>query len=431
MSEDNLEHIELRSEEVQEILTKVPHWMIRWGNVLFLSLILMLLLISWFVKYPDIITSEVVITTQIPPQKEYAKITGKLDAFLVKENQMVQANQPLAVIENTANYKDVFKLKPIIDTIKINNQSFQFPIDSLPLLFLGEIESQYALFENSYIQYQLNKELKPFSNEAVANRYSISELNRRLVSLQSQKEINKTELTFKDKDLKRNKSLFNKGVISAQDYENKQLEYAQAERNYKNFEASISQIREAISNAHKTSKGTEINRVKEEMTLLKNVIQSFNQLKKGIKDWEYKYVLKSNINGKVAFLNYWNINQTVNQGDLVFTIIPSENTSFIAKLKTPVQNSGKIKIGQYVNVKLENYPDTEFGVLNGIVKTISLIPNKDGLYLIDVDLPEKLITSYNKEIEFKQEMTGSAEIITEDLRLIERFFYQFKEVFRR
>ena len=249
--------------------------------------------------------------------------------------------------------------------------------------------------------------------------------------MQSQKEINKTELEFTNKDLQRNKNLFDKGVISTQDYENKQLQFAQAERNYKNFESSISQIREGISNARNTSRGTEISRIKEEMVLLKNVIQSFNQLKKAIKDWEYQYVLQSNIKGKVAFLNYWNTNQTVNQGDLVFTIIPSENSSFIAKLKTPAQNSGKLKIGQKVNIKLENYPDTEFGVLNGTIKKISLIPDKDGLYLIDVELPKKLITSYNKEIDFKQEMRGSAEVITEDLRLIERFFYQFKEVLKR
>jgi hypothetical protein len=190
-------------------------------------------------------------------------------------------------------------------------------------------------------------------------------------------------------------------------------------------------MREAISNAHKTSKGSEINRIREEMTLLKNVIQSFNQLKKSIKDWENQYVLKSNINAKVSFLNFWNTNQTVNQGDLVFIMIPIENSSFIAKLKAPAQNSGKIKIGQQVNIKLENYPDTEFGVLNGIVKNISILPNKDGLYLIDVELPKKLITSYNKEIDFKQEMVGVAEIITEDLRLIDRFFYQFKEILKR
>lgn len=53
------------------------------------------------------------------------------------------------------------------------------------------------------------------------------------------------------------------------------------------------------------------------------------------------------------------------------------------------------------------------------------------MYLIDVELPKKLITSYNKTIDFKQEMRGAAEIITEDLRLIERFFYQFKAVLKR
>ncbi|WP_282031309.1 HlyD family secretion protein [Winogradskyella eximia] len=429
--ENKLENIELRSEEVQEILTSVPHWMIRWGNVLFLFLILMLLGISWFVKYPDIIASEVLVTTQIPPQKEYAKITGKFNAILVADNDTVKIDQPLAILENTANYKDVFKLKSVIDTITINSKAFHFPVDRLPILFLGDIDTQFAVFENNYIQYKLNRDLEPFSNEAMANRYSISELKRRLQSLKAQRDLNKTEMDINLKDLNRQKELFQKGVISAQDYETRQLQYAQAERNYKNFEASISQMREGISNANRTSKGTEINRVKEEMTLLKNVIQSFNQLKKAIKDWEYQYVLKSNINGNVSFLNYWDSNQTVNQGDLVFTIIPSANASYIAKLKTPAQNSGKIKVGQKVNIKLENYPDTEFGVLNGKVKNISLIPDKDGLYFVDVALPEKMITSYNKEIEFKQEMRGAAEIITEDLRLIERFFYQFREIIKR
>lgn len=429
--ENNLEDIELRSEEVQEILTKVPHWMIRWGNVLFLALILMLLAMSWFVKYPDVILSEATITTEIPPQKEYAKITGKISALLIEDGQDVVNSHPLAILENTANYKDVFKLKSIIDTIQINSKSFHFPIDNMPLLFLGDIDSQYALFENSYIQYLLNKELQPFSNEAVANNYSISELNRRLRSLQSQKEINKTELEFTYKNLQRNKTLFKNGVISAQDYENKQVEVAQAERNYENFESSISQIREGISNARRTSKGTEINRIKEEMSLLKNVIQTFNQLKKAIKDWESQYLLQSNIDGKVAFLNYWDINQTVNQGDLIFTIIPSKNSSFIAKLKTPAQNSGKIKKGQRVNIKIENYPDTEFGVLKGTINNISLFPDAEGLYLVKVNLPKNLITSYSKTLDFRQEMRGSAEIITEDLRLIERFFYQFREVLKR
>ena len=84
-----------------------------------------------------------------------------------------------------------------------------------------------------------------------------------------------------------------------------------------------------------------------------------------------------------------------------------------------------------MNIRLESYPDTEFGTLTGKVISISLIPDSEGFYLIDVSLPKKLITSYHKEIEFKQEMRGIAEIVTEDLRLIERFFYQFKKILQR
>ncbi|EZH72131.1 hemolysin D [Aquimarina atlantica] len=423
---DTLDDIQLRSEEVQEILTRVPHWMIRWGNLLILVLVLLLLFLSWLVKYPDVIPAEAVITTRIPPQKEYAKTSGKIESLFVKDNQIVPKNTPLAILESSANYKDVFLLKSIVDTIKVNTKSFTFPIDELPVLFLGDIETSFALFENSYSEYILNKELQPFSNEAIANQTSLSELYRRLESLKAQKRLGKAELEFKRKELQRQKNLFEKGVISAQEYESKELDYLRTKRNYENNDVQLSQINESISNATKTSKGTEINKRKEEINLFKKVLQSFGQLKKSIKDWELQYVLKSDIEGRVSFLNFWTENQTVALGDLVFIIVPSAYSSYLAKIKAPSQNSGKIKVGQTANIRLENFPDNEFGTLKGKVKHISLLPDKDGLYLIDVELPEKLVTTYGKEIPFKQEMRGVVEIVTEDLRLIERFFYQFR-----
>ncbi|WP_394332800.1 hypothetical protein [Flavobacterium pectinovorum] len=45
-------------------------------------------------------------------------------------------------------------------------------------------------------------------------------------------------------------------------------------------------------------------------------------------------------------------------------------------------------------------------------------------------MPKKLETSYHKAIPFQQEMSGTAEIITEDLRLAERLLYQFRDIFR-
>ena len=426
-----IDEIDTNSEQIREILAKQPGFVLKWGiSVIFIAVFLMLLA-TWIIKYPDIIHSEVILTTENPPQKEYAKVTGKIDTIFVSDSDNVSNQQPLAILENTANYKDVFFLKSILDTIQIQKHSFYFPIDELPILFLGEIDAALSTFETNYIHYVLNKELKPFTNEALANKTTTSELNRQLRNLQGQKALHKQELEFKQKDLSRSKTLFEKGVVSEQDYETKQLEYLQAERVYKNMASSISQLREAISNSKNTSKETEISSIREEKTLLKKVIQSFNQLQKSMKDWELKYVLSSKMDGQVLFLNYWSVNQTVNQGDLVFTIIPKVNSSFIAKLKTPAQNLGKVRIGQNVNIKLHNYPDYEFGVLKGHVTHISEISNKDGFYTIDVSLPKTLITSYNKEIEFKQEMQGVAEIITEDLRLIERVFYQFKKIFKQ
>lgn len=424
----------LRSEEVQEILTKVPHWMIRYGNLLFLSLIVLVLFLSWLIKYPDIITAEATITTKIPPQKVYAKITKNFDSIFVKQSQEVNPNQTLAVLENTANYQDVVKLEETLDTLGLKDNSFSYPLDKMPMLFLGEIETNYAAFENNYIAYTLNKNLKPYENDLTANKLSRHELKNRFRNLKNQREINKSELEFKKKKLDRNKKLFKKGVISAQEYEKNQLEYLTAQRNFKNISSSMAQIKTAIADNQKTFTSTTINKTRDELTLLKKTIQSFHQLKKSIKDWEFEYVLKSEIKGKVSFFNYWNNNQTVNQGDLVFTIVPSEDSPYIAKLKTPIQNSGKIKIGQNVNIKLQNYPEAEFGMLRGKVENISLVPNNNDekfYYLINVKLPKKLITSYNKTIKFKGEMLGTAEIVTADLRLINRFFYQFKDLFKR
>lgn len=421
---NELKDLEIRSEEVQEILTRIPHWMVRWGSLLFLFIFLMVLAFSWFIKYPDIIKGKATITTKITPQKIYSQNNGKLDTILIKNNQLVKRNSKLAIIENSANFEDVFLLKSILANIKIDKMKFIFPNDSISPLFLGDIESSYALFENNYIQYNLDKMLKPFSNEVMAEKFALIEQNNRLKNLKLQHVIFKSEQSLQQKDLDRSKLLFDKGVISAMEFENKQMEYLQSERKFKNLGIEISQLLETINFSKRNSKGNRIMKVKEDMSLFKNVVHSFDQLKKSIKDWEKLYVINSDITGYASFSNYWTENQIVSKDELIFTIIPKNNKHYVVRLLAPSHNSGKIKKNQIVKITLDNFPETEFGALSGVVKSISTLPNTDGFYRVEVDLPRKLITTYNKEIIFKHEMGGTAEIITEDLRLLERFFYQ-------
>lgn len=420
---------QLRSEEVQDILTRVPHWMILWGNTIILLLLILFFAFTWFIKYPDIISAEATITTHTPPQKIYANTSGKIDTILVTDNQLVQNGQVLAMIENTAKLKDVLTLKNIIDTIKIQNNNFSFPIDKIPLFSLGEISSSYAVFEKDYIDYSLNRTLDPYSNQIMANRLSENELQLRLKNLKSQKEIDRKKFVLAQNEYERNKQLYDKGVISLNEFETKKLDFLEREKQMDNLEITFSQLQQLINDAHKTSKETKINYQSENTRLFKNVVLSFTQLQEAIKVWELKFLLKSNLDGNVSFVNVINENQNVSQGDLLFTVVPSIKNKYIAKIKAPIQNSGKIKQGQEVNIKLLNYPETEYGMLKGKVKTMSAIPNEQGLYLVQASLDSTLVTSYNIEIPFKNEMSGTAEIVTEDLRLVERFFYQLRGLF--
>lgn len=424
-------HIELRSEEVQEILTKVPHWMIRWGNVVILTVLLSLLVMSWVVKYPDIVSSEITITTQIPPQRLITKSSGRIEKIFIKNGETVSANTALAVIENTARYQDVFLLKSIIDTLKIDKSFIRFPFESLPSMQLGEIEGPFAVFEKDFIAYSLNRKLQPYKVEGAAQNYEVIEIKERLNLLQQQKQISETEIQLKKKELDRYKKLYDKGIISTQEWETKNLDYLQTEKNLRGLSSSISQMKSSLNDLNKNSKSTKINETKDDVSLFRNAIQSYNQLKKAIADWELAYVLRSSISGEVSFMQVWTENQTITAGDNVFSIIPKESDNYIGKIKAKAQNSGKIKIGQNVNIRLANYPDREFGVIRGKIQSISLTPDKEGNILIDVSLPNKLQTSYHKKIAFRQEMSGTADIITQDLRLMERLLYQFRDLFRR
>lgn len=429
MTEDTT--FELRSEEVQDILTKVPHWMIRWGTVVIFAIIFMLFFVSWFIKYPDVVNTEIVITTNIPPEKIVSKSSGRIEAILVKDKSIVSKNSTLAIIENTANYKDVFLLKKIVEGYNINGPQKAFPFALLKNTQLGEIESAFAVFQKDYQAEQLNKDLQPFQ---VENRAQVSEkaqIKERLEILQQQKVINESELQLQKNEIARFETLFNKGIISAQEMEAKKLGYLQAQKSYKSLLTSISQLRSSLIDNSKLSQNSQISGTKEEVTLGRNMAQSFYQLKKVIKDWELAYALKSSISGVVTFLQVWTENQTINVGDNVFSIIPDTKNGFVGKVKAPALNSGKIKVGQRVNIRLANFPDREFGVLKGKIRNISLVPDKDGNLLLDVALPNGLLTSYKKQIVFQQEMKGSAEIVTEDLRLIERILYQFKSIFEQ
>jgi HlyD family secretion protein len=106
MHEEN--NIELRSEEFQEILGSVPHWILRWGITLFAVIAVILLIGSAIIRYPDMIPARIVLTGS-PPAFVVAHASGKLKELYVKDNQKVKAGDYLAVVDNPAQTSDIRK----------------------------------------------------------------------------------------------------------------------------------------------------------------------------------------------------------------------------------------------------------------------------------------------------------------------------------
>ena len=422
--------LKIYSEEVRDVLSAPPKAIFKWGNTILLVFILLLLFLSWFIKYPDIIRAEVTITTQFPPEKLVAKSSGRISKIFIKNQKEINENTPIAIIENSANYEMVFLLKNITDTLK-QKETFYFPLEKYDFYGLGTIENAFTNFKNNYINYRQYLDYKPHQIDKNSQTIESNQQYNRISILQQQISIATKELQLKKKELNRFEILFKKGIISAQEWESKQFDYLQQEKNQQILKTQLSQLKSSLNDLNRNKQNTNINELKDNVVLLQNTIQAYNQLKKEISDWDLNFVLRSSIKGKVSYFQIWSENQVVSIGEEIFSVIPKSSSNCIAKLRVAALNSGKIKNNQDVVIHLANYPDRELGVLKGKLSAISLIPTREGALLLDAKLTNGLQTSYKKQINFQQEMTGTADIITEDLRLLERLLYQFRDVFRR
>jgi hypothetical protein len=90
--------------------------------------------------------------------------------------------------------------------------------------------------------------------------------------------------------------------------------------------------------------------------------------------------------------------------------------------------AGKIKPGQPVRMRLDDFPYKEFGIVSGQVQSVSMVA-RQGANLVLVDIPYPLTTSFQKQLQFKQDMTGEGRVVTEDIRLLGRILYEIRRAF--
>ena len=420
-----------RSDYVKEVLETPPNSIITWGNTFFLGFIILILLLSWFIKYPDIVASEVILTTNTPPIFLASKTEGKIDALLKKNNQTINPDEWIAIIGSNANLNDILTLKKNLDIVtELNYRIEDITNVNFPILNVGEIQSNYNSLVKSIEKFKHHERDGNFNIQQDVNKLQIQEYNNILKGARRDKEISIKELEVIKKDLQRNKVLLEKGVISQKDFENVELRYLQSIRAVEGNISRISQIKSQKSSLRGRGKDLEHGEEETHLNSELDILEAIKLTELAFIEWVKKHVLVSTVKGKISFLDFFSENQYVTNGKVLVSVIPNHsNQDYFGVAKMPIANSGKVKLNQKVNIKLLGYPEKEYGMILGTIDNIADIPNDDK-YLVKVKLDQGLKTTFDKEITFKQNIKGSAEIITDDLRLIERFIYTLTQAFQ-
>ena len=440
------QQIELKSPAVQEILGRPPRWIIRWGISIIFIVVAGLVVGSYFFKYPDVINATITVSTENLPAGIMAKTTGRIDTLLVKEKQKVKQGELLAVIENPARLEDVMELKERVnewasrqadkETSGQGYSSTRPPVhSSTNSLQFGEIQPTYQSFIKSLEDYQYfiktdyhHKKIKVIQKQIYTQSLILQKTKKQLSLTNKQLEAAYQIFTI-------DSNLYEKNVLSNAEYQNSKNFYLQHLQSFERAKLNIDNQNMSILQSEQTIFDLEQQRKEQDNQIQITLAGALNQLQAQIKTWEQTYLLISPIDGVVTLTKYWQKNQNVNAGEVLVTVVPDKETKITGKILLPPQGAGKVKEGQMVNVKFDNFPYMEFGMVRVQIKNISLVPiaveNNQKCYMLEVEFPEKLLTNYGKELTFSQEMTGSAEIITEDLRLLDKFLNPIKSLIKK
>ena len=154
--------IELRSEEVQEVMSHIPPAVLRYGIGVLSAVVILLLAGSAFFRYPDRVEAELTLTTQSPPAYIIAGNSGRIERLYVANRQDVRKDDLLGVIGNTADTEDMLYLRERLRVWKNSGSRIESVGDLLfnRLPELGSVQASYAacrLAWDNYLQHMQDR----------------------------------------------------------------------------------------------------------------------------------------------------------------------------------------------------------------------------------------------------------------------------------
>lgn len=421
-----------RNEEVTDIIERMPTRFGKWVAIAVVIFALLILGFGWAIKYPDVVSGRITISSNTAPVKLVAGSTGKIQLLTIKPREQVEEGDYIAIIQNSAQAEDVRKLSRLLTQFDPNRDSLQM-IDSFPeKLALGELNLKYFSFLTAAKNIRRYQQENTYEQQIGSLEDYIDWQNILIRQTCEDTVTSREKLDLTGKWLQRKNDLYQKDMITEKEYDDWRTSFLNVRSENQQLHKSITTIHIQIAEAKGKLNLLKTEKAEKEQQMHLDLLSAYNELMAQIKSWEQKYVFKAPFSGQVEFLKFLNDNQYIQAGDDIFSIVPEKST-ILGQMLLPATGAGKVTPGSQTIIKLDNYPFMEYGSVDGRVGSISLVTKAEQVanvnvetYLIAIDLPQGLTTNYGKKLDFKYEIKGTAEIIVNDRRLIERLFDNLK-----
>lgn len=411
---------QLRSDEVQELLSRPPHSILRYGTAIICLIVISGFIASFFFSYPDKVTGTVSISSSTPPVWVIARSEGMLSQLFCTDQQLVNRGDLLAVIHNPARTEDVIRLSDLIKETSFEENKIAYPEELTDTHFeLGTIQPAYTQFVVAAIAYRNFLQLNLTASEQSIIRQQLSNRSSYRTIVLRQIETKQKEVEIARTAYLRDKQLYQQKVLAETDLEQAEqlLLSRQNELEQLRTTASVEQIEtsQLSGSLHKLT----IQQQREKNQLFTELKASVLELETALKNWQYNYLLTAPATGKLSFNGIWNLQQYIAKDQKMMAVVPDTLAPASGRMLMPVSGAGKVVPGQPVLVKIHDYPYLEFGMLRGTVKKSSLVPDKQ-FYAVEIAFDNGLVTTTGHPIRLQGELNGNAEIITNRRSLFNR-----------
>lgn len=421
--------IELKSEAMNTLLSSPPSRIVRSGSSVFLAVLILVAFLSWFIRYPDEVSGEVLVTTSKAPIELSNQSYVQLRSLHVVENQDVNSGDVIAQFDTHVKSGDIVRANSYLNRLEAFEEKFPNQIPVLDTsLQLGTFQEQWTILLakvtewNSEHSENISRERTASIRREIGFREQLHVISARKIKLsEGEYELIREQLAGSER-------LAVQNAISKQTLVQDKRVYSQVLQSVQAQKEQLVQNSIALNNLRK-----ELSLVKHDehlKTLQKSseIQVLITALRNGFQTWEKDGVWIAPCSGKILFNKVLQVNRFYKAEEASIVLVP-KGSGYAALATISSNGAGKVKVGQKTLLELADFPKTEFGMLEGKVAAITQM-DKAGKYEVKISLPKQLKTTYHKQIPFKAQLKGKVKIITKDKRLLERFFEQLTNLFR-